>query len=62
MLAEANSISLVRVDEVIELVGLSHVSRQRAGKFSLGTGRLIVRFVDVSPLLPSASPRRSGVR
>ena len=39
MLAEANSISLARVDEVIELVGLSHVSRQRAGKFSLGMGQ-----------------------
>jgi hypothetical protein len=39
MLTKANSISLMRVDEVLELVGLSHVSRQRAGKFSLGMGQ-----------------------
>jgi ABC-2 type transport system ATP-binding protein len=39
MLAATNSISLARVDEVLELVGLSHVSHQRAGKFSLGMGQ-----------------------
>ena len=36
MLAEANGIPLRRVDEVLELVGLSSVAGQRAGKFSLG--------------------------
>jgi ABC-2 type transport system ATP-binding protein len=36
MLAEANRIPLRRVDEVLELVGLSSVASQRAGKFSLG--------------------------
>ena len=36
MLAESNHIGLKRVDEVLEVVGLSAVARQRAGKFSLG--------------------------
>ncbi|HVC26301.1 MAG TPA: ATP-binding cassette domain-containing protein [Acidimicrobiales bacterium] len=39
MLAQASSIPARRVDEVIELVGLSAVARQRAGKFSLGMGQ-----------------------
>jgi ABC-2 type transport system ATP-binding protein len=36
MLAEANRIPLRRVDELLELVGLTSVASQRAGKFSLG--------------------------
>jgi ABC-2 type transport system ATP-binding protein len=36
MLAQTNGIARRRVDEVLELVGLTHVSRRRAGKFSLG--------------------------
>jgi ABC-2 type transport system ATP-binding protein len=36
MLAETNHIALRRVDEVLELVGLTDVARRRAGKFSLG--------------------------
>jgi ABC-2 type transport system ATP-binding protein len=36
MLAETNRIALHRVDEVLEIVGLSSVAGQRAGKFSLG--------------------------
>jgi ABC-2 type transport system ATP-binding protein len=36
MLAEANHIASRRVDEVLEIVGLSSVAGQRAGKFSLG--------------------------
>src|SRR5580658_3247397 len=36
MLAEANRIPVRRVDEVLELVGLTSVAGQRAGKFSLG--------------------------
>jgi ABC-2 type transport system ATP-binding protein len=36
MLAEANRIPLPRVEEVLDLVGLASVARQRAGKFSLG--------------------------
>jgi ABC-2 type transport system ATP-binding protein len=39
MLAETNRIPLRRVDEVLELVGLSSVARQRAGRFSLGMGQ-----------------------
>jgi ABC-2 type transport system ATP-binding protein len=39
MLAEANSINRRRVEEVLELVGLSSVAGQRAGKFSLGMGQ-----------------------
>jgi ABC-2 type transport system ATP-binding protein len=39
MLAESNRIPLRRVDEVLELAGLSSVARQRAGKFSLGMGQ-----------------------
>jgi ABC-2 type transport system ATP-binding protein len=39
MLAEANRIPLGRVDEVLEVVGLASVARQRAGKFSLGMGQ-----------------------
>lgn len=35
-LAQSNSISAKRVDEVLELVGLGAVARKRAGKFSLG--------------------------
>jgi ABC-2 type transport system ATP-binding protein len=39
MLAEANRIPLGRVNEVLDLVGLASVARQRAGKFSLGMGQ-----------------------
>jgi ABC-2 type transport system ATP-binding protein len=39
MLAEANRIPLRRVDEVLDLIGLTSVARQRAGKFSLGMGQ-----------------------
>jgi ABC-2 type transport system ATP-binding protein len=39
MLAEANRIPLRRVEEVLELVGITSVARQRAGKFSLGMGQ-----------------------
>jgi ABC-2 type transport system ATP-binding protein len=39
MLAEANHIGARRVDEMLELVGLTSVARQRAGKFSLGMGQ-----------------------
>jgi ABC-2 type transport system ATP-binding protein len=39
MLAQSNDIPLRRVDEVLELVGLSSVATKRAGKFSLGMGQ-----------------------
>src|SRR5579862_3053549 len=39
MLAEANHIGRHRVDEMLELVGLSAVAGRRAGKFSLGMGQ-----------------------
>jgi ABC-2 type transport system ATP-binding protein len=39
MLAQANHIPRRRVDEVLQIVGLSDVARQRAGKFSLGMGQ-----------------------
>ncbi len=39
MLAEANRIDLSRVDTVLDIVGLSGVSGQRAGKYSLGMGQ-----------------------
>ncbi len=38
-LAQANRIPRSRVDEVLEMVGLTDVGRQRAGKFSLGMGQ-----------------------
>ncbi|MCU1488911.1 MAG: multidrug transporter ATP-binding protein [Acidimicrobiaceae bacterium] len=38
-LARANRIPAERVDEVLELVGLSAVARRRAGKLSLGMGQ-----------------------
>jgi ABC-2 type transport system ATP-binding protein len=38
-LAQTNAIPISRVDEVIELVGLSSVAHRRAGKFSLGMGQ-----------------------
>jgi ABC-2 type transport system ATP-binding protein len=38
-LAQSNSIARGRVDEVLELVGLTAVARKRAGKFSLGMGQ-----------------------
>jgi ABC-2 type transport system ATP-binding protein len=36
MLAQTNGIRRARVDEVLDLVGLTDVARRRAGKFSLG--------------------------
>jgi len=39
MLAQANRIAPRRVDEVLEIVGLSDVATKRAGKFSLGMGQ-----------------------
>jgi ABC-2 type transport system ATP-binding protein len=39
MLAQTNHISNSRVDELLELVGLSAVAGKRAGKFSLGMGQ-----------------------
>src|SRR6185437_3666708 len=39
MLAEVNQIGRARVDEVLEIVGLTSVAGQRAGKFSLGMGQ-----------------------
>jgi ABC-2 type transport system ATP-binding protein len=39
MLAEASHIQRNRIDEVLDLVGLSSVASQRAGKFSLGMGQ-----------------------
>jgi ABC-2 type transport system ATP-binding protein len=39
MLAEANRIPRRRVEEVLELVGLTAVAGRRAGKFSLGMGQ-----------------------
>jgi ABC-2 type transport system ATP-binding protein len=39
MLAEASHIPTRRVDEVLELVGLTSVAGRRAGKFSLGMGQ-----------------------
>ncbi|MGO8877818.1 MAG: ATP-binding cassette domain-containing protein, partial [Acidimicrobiales bacterium] len=39
MLAEASRIPLRRVDEVLDLVGLTSVAGQRAGRFSLGMGQ-----------------------
>jgi ABC-2 type transport system ATP-binding protein len=38
-LAQTNGVPRSRVDEVIELVGLSEVARKRAGGFSLGMGQ-----------------------
>ncbi|MDA8297643.1 MAG: ATP-binding cassette domain-containing protein [Actinomycetota bacterium] len=39
MLAETNKIPPQRIEEVLELVGLSEVAGRRAGKFSLGMGQ-----------------------
>ncbi len=38
-LAETNGIDIRRVDEVLDLVGLTSVANRRAGKFSLGMGQ-----------------------
>jgi ABC-2 type transport system ATP-binding protein len=38
-LAQTNAVPRSRVDEVLELVGLAGVARQRAGTFSLGMGQ-----------------------
>ena len=38
MLAQTNDITLRRVEEVLDLVGLTSVATKRAGKFSLGMG------------------------
>ncbi|MGA2305904.1 MAG: ATP-binding cassette domain-containing protein [Acidimicrobiales bacterium] len=38
-LARSNDIPRSRIDEVLEIVGLSEVARQRAGKYSLGMGQ-----------------------
>ena len=39
MLAQANHIAARRVDQLLELVGLTSVAGRRAGKFSLGMGQ-----------------------
>ncbi|MGH9046437.1 MAG: ABC transporter ATP-binding protein, partial [Acidimicrobiales bacterium] len=39
MLAEVNHISRTRVDDVLQIVGLSSVAAQRTGRFSLGMGQ-----------------------
>ena len=39
MLSEANRIPLRRVEEVLDVVGLTDVAGQRAGKFSFGMGQ-----------------------
>ncbi len=39
LLAQTNGISKARVDEVLELVGLTSVAHKRAGTFSLGMGQ-----------------------
>jgi ABC-2 type transport system ATP-binding protein len=39
MLAQTNHISMARVDELLEVVGLTSVANKRAGKFSLGMGQ-----------------------
>ena len=39
MLAQTNRLSNSRVDELLELVGLTSVANKRAGKFSLGMGQ-----------------------
>lgn len=39
MLAQTNSIARTRVDEVLDIVGLTEVANQPAGKFSLGMGQ-----------------------
>ncbi len=39
MLAATSDIPATRIEEVLELVGLSEVAEQRAGKFSLGMGQ-----------------------
>jgi ABC-2 type transport system ATP-binding protein len=38
-LARSNDIAPTRIDEVLEIVGLTDVARQRAGKYSLGMGQ-----------------------
>jgi ABC-2 type transport system ATP-binding protein len=38
-LAATNGIPVARVDEMLDLVGLTEVARQRVGKFSLGMGQ-----------------------
>jgi len=38
-LAATNDIPLARVDEVLDIVGLTEVAHQRAGKYSLGMGQ-----------------------
>src|SRR5580704_13093852 len=38
-LAKSNDIPRARIDEVLEIVGLSEVAGQRAGKYSLGMGQ-----------------------
>jgi len=39
MLAQTNDIPMARVDELLEVVGLTSVASKRAGKFSLGMGQ-----------------------
>ena len=39
MVAQTNHLSMARVDELLEVVGLTSVANKRAGKFSLGMGQ-----------------------
>jgi ABC-2 type transport system ATP-binding protein len=39
VLARTNDISLARIEEVLDIVGLTDVAHQRAGRYSLGMGQ-----------------------
>jgi len=56
-MAAANGIGRGRVDEVIDLVGLTNVAAKRAGGFSLGMGQ---RLGIASALLGDSPGDRSG--
>jgi ABC-2 type transport system ATP-binding protein len=58
-IARANAISRVRVEEVLDMVGLTKVGRKRAGTFSLGMGQrlgLAVALLGDPPVLMLDEP------
>jgi ABC-2 type transport system ATP-binding protein len=61
-LAYTNGVSRRRVDELIDMVGLSDVAGKRVGGFSLGMGQRLGICLGTAGGSPGRGPRRAGQR